>query len=173
MARVRQRKKYDVPRHPWRADVLEAELRLMGTYGLRNKRELWRQRYILSKARAMARSLLGLPKEERVKLESDLLGRLHRLGLIPEDGTLDDVLNLTIEDLLERRLQTRIFRLGLAKSIQQARQLITHGHIMVNNRKVTSPSYLVKREEEGSITYTPSSPFSNPNHSLRKAINTT
>lgn len=46
--------------------------------------------------------------------------------------------------LLERRLDNVVFRLGLASSRKEARQLVTHGHFEVNGRKVNIPSYLVK-----------------------------
>jgi len=166
----RQRKKYETPRFPWRTDVLQAELKIIGQYGLRNKRELWRHKTMLSKFRGIARSLLGKPPEEREKLEKQLLNKLHKLGILPEAAGLDDVLDLSIEDILERRLQTLTFRKGLAKSIYQARQLITHGHIAIGERKIRSPSYLVPREEEDKITYAPKSPLCDGNHPLRRVV---
>lgn len=166
----KQKKKYEAPRFPWRSDVLESELRLLGEYGLRNKRELWRHRAMLSKFRGMARSLLSMSTSERAKLESQLLGRLKRLGILTEDAVLDNVLDLGIESILERRLQTIVFRQGLAKTMYQSRQLITHGHIAIGNRKVFSPSYLVPRKEEDKITYAPTSPLNNPEHPLRASI---
>ncbi len=164
------KKKYETPRFPWRSDILQNELVLLGQYGLRNKRELWRHKTMLSKFRGIARSILSMPVEKRAKLESELLGRLKRLGILPETAVLDDVLDMTVEDILERRLQTIVFRKGLAKTPYQARQLITHGHIAINGRKVLSPSYLVTKEEEKNITYAPTSPLNNPEHPLRLTI---
>jgi small subunit ribosomal protein S4 len=155
----RQRKKYETPRYPWSAAVLDADLRLLGEYGLRNKRELRRHRFMLSKYRALARLLLGRPADERAKLEQELLGKLTSLKIVMAGATLDDVLDLTVNAVLERRLQTLVFKLGKAKTPQQARQLITHGHIAVKGRRVTSPSYLVKRTEEERIDYAETSPF--------------
>jgi len=166
----RQRKKYETPRFPWRTDVLQEELKLLGQYGLRNKRELWRCKTMLSKFRGIARSLIGKPPEERRKMEEELLSRLKRLGIIHESAVLDDVLDLTVEDILERRLQTVVFRKGLAKTIHQARQLITHGHIAIGKRRVTVPSYVVSKEEEELVTYAPDSPLVNPSHPLRQMI---
>ena len=96
--------------------------------------------------------------------------KLKKLGILHETAVLDDVLDLKVEDILERRLQTIVFRKGLAKSIYQARQLITHGHISINNRRVRSPGYLVPKEEEDKITYSPTSPLSDPNHPLRQEL---
>lgn len=166
----KQQKKYETPRFPWRTDILQAELRLLGQYGLRNKRELWRHKTTLSKFRGIARSILGMPEAEGKKLKEQLLGRLNRLGILPETAALDDVLDLTIEDILERRLQSLVFAKHLAKSVYQARQLITHGHIVVGGKKVTSPSYLVLRDEEADVSYAPSSLLVNPDHPLRHSL---
>jgi len=166
----KQKKKYETPRFPWRTDVLQEELKLLGLYGLRNKHELWRHKTMLSKFRGIARSLIGKTPEERGKMERELLTRLKTLGMIHETAVLDDVLDLTVEDMLERRLQTIVFRKGLAKSIHQARQLITHGHIAIGKQRVTVPSYLVTKEEEKQIIYAPQSPLANPSHPLRQII---
>ena len=164
------KKKYETPRFPWRSDVLESELRLLGEYGLRNKRELWRHRTMLSKFRGIARSLLGMPMSRRRILERELMDKLKRLGILSEDAVLDDVLDLTVESILERRLQTIVFRKGLAKTIHQSRQLITHGHIAIDGRKVFSPSYIVPKNEEDKIDYAPTSPLTNPEHPIRASV---
>jgi small subunit ribosomal protein S4 len=166
----RQRKKYETPRFPWRKDILQEELKLLGQYGLRNKHELWRHETMLSTFRGTARSLIGKTPEERQKMENELLARLKKLGVLAETSVLDDVLDLTVEDILERRLQTIIFRKGLTKTIHQARQLITHGHITIGKQRVTVPSYIVARNEEKQVEYSPTSPLATPNHPLRQAI---
>ena len=164
----KQRKKYETPRFPWRTDVLQQELMLIGQYGLRNKRELWRHRTTLSNFRGTARTILGMSSNEREKMEKQLINRLRHVGILPETGGLDEVLDLSVEDILERRLQTVVFRRDMSGSISQARQLIVHGHVAIAGKRVTSPSYLVLKEEEKKIAYAPNSPLSNPNHHLRK-----
>jgi small subunit ribosomal protein S4 len=166
----RQRKKFDTPRFPWRRDILGEELKLIGTYGLRNKHELWRHETSLSKFRGIARSLIGRTAEERMKMENELLTRLKKLGILAETAVLDNVLDLTIEDILERRLQTLVFRKNLTKTVHQARQLITHGHINLENHRVTIPGYIVSREEEKSLTYAAESQMANPAHPTRQAM---
>ncbi len=153
------RKKWEGPNHPWRKEVLEQEMVLVGKYGLRNKRELWIAKTLARKFRHQARALLALPPELREKGEKALLRRLYSMGLLPENATLDDVLNLTAEDVLERRLQTIVYKKGLARTIYQARQLIVHGHIAIAGRRVNAPGYLVSREEEDLVDYAPTSPF--------------
>lgn len=166
----RQRRKYETPRFPWRTDVLQSELKLIGQYGLRNKRELWHHKTTLSRFRELARSLLGMPAEQRQRMEKQLLDRLNRLGILAETAVLDDVLDLAIEDLLERRLQTMVFSKGMAKSVYQARQLITHGHIAIDGRRVPSPSYIVLKDDEAKLAYTPTSNLSKSDHPIRLSI---
>jgi small subunit ribosomal protein S4 len=166
----RQRSKFETPRFPWRKDILDEELKLLGTYGLRNKRELWRHETMLSKFRGIARTLIGKPADERMKMENELLTRLKKLGILQETAVLDDVLDLSVEDVLERRLQTLVFRKNLTKTVHQSRQLITHGHITVDGRKVTVPSYIVSREEEKTLAYAVDSQFTNAEHPTRVAM---
>jgi small subunit ribosomal protein S4 len=139
------------PRRIWTTDQLNAELYIVGSYGLRNKRELWRAQSEVARFRNQARALLALPAEVRQQKETQLLSFLNRLGLVNQSATLDDVLNLKIEDLLERRLQTIVMKKGETKSAQQARQMVAHGHVSLGNRIVNIPGYLVKREEEQQI----------------------
>jgi small subunit ribosomal protein S4 len=106
--------------------------------------------------------------QQREVLEKQLLARLNRLGILPETAVLDNVLDMSLEDILERRLQTLVFRKGMAKSIHQARQLITHGHVAISDRRALSPSYLVLRDEEANLTFAPTSPAANPEHPLRQ-----
>jgi small subunit ribosomal protein S4 len=103
-------------------------------------------------------------------MEEELLTRLRKLGVLSETAALDDVLDLTKEDLLERRLQTIVLRKGLSKTIHQARQLITHGHIAIGIRRVRVPSYIVTTEEEKQIAYVGRSPLANQTHPLRQLI---
>ena len=166
----RQRRKFDTPRFPWRKDILQEELKLLGTYGLRNKHELWRHETQLSKFRGTARSLIGKSAEERLKMENELLSRLKKLGVLQDTAVLDDVLDLSLEDLLERRLQTLVFRKTLTKTVHQSRQLVTHGHITLDNRRVTVPGYLVSREEEKTLAYAADSQFVNATHPTRVAM---
>jgi len=161
----RHRKKYVSPTHPWDKARLEKEMQVVIKYGLRNKREVWRFQNILRKYRRVARDLLAkinLPGREgelaKVKAMT-VIKKLTRMGVLDENATLDDILNLNVEDFLERRLQTMVYRQGLANTIKQARQMVIHGHIAVDGRRVTVPSYIVNRDEESKISYYVNSPF--------------
>ena len=156
----KSRRKWEGPSHPWLKLNLEREQVLLGKYGLRNKKELWLAETVIRKFRHQARSLLALPPAERTAREKQLIQKLYKLGFIEkENATVDDILGLTVENYLERRLQTIVFKKGLARTIYQARQLIVHGHIAIGGRRVTSPGYIVSRDEENLIDYYPTSPF--------------
>lgn len=155
----RQRKKYLKPSHPWERDRIDAENKLLHRYGLLQKEEIWKTETLLRNFRRQARHLLATPGPQAELESKQLLARLHRLGLVDKDATLDDVLSLSIENLLERRLQTIVHRKGLARTPRQARQLVIHGHVTIASRRVSTPSYLVPLEEEGAISYVEGSPF--------------
>lgn len=166
----KKHKTYNTPKRPYDADALKEELRTIGVYGLRNKRELWKAHTELSHMRGRARDLLSLGSTERDRREKEIIYKLYKRGLVMENGRLEDVLTLSVEDLLERRLQTYLFRRGMASSLFQSRQLISHGHIAIKGRKVTSPSYQVKIDDEETLDYALSSPYHNPEHPLRRAL---
>jgi small subunit ribosomal protein S4 len=144
----RQKKKYETPLRPWDKQRLEEEKKLLKKFGLKNKKEIWRAEAIVRKFRRMAREIAATHDKEKERI---LINKVVRLGLLKEGATLDDVLGLTVENLLERRLQTILKNKGLANTIKHARQLITHGHVKINGRKVTYPSYIVPINEEDSI----------------------
>ncbi|MCX6647911.1 MAG: 30S ribosomal protein S4 [Candidatus Bathyarchaeota archaeon] len=166
----KQHKTYTTPRVPYDTEMFMEELKLLGAYGLRNKHELWRVRTELSTLRRRARGLLAQTATEREKQEKEMIGKLHKMGLVQETGTLDDILTLSIEDLMERRLQTFIFRKGMTKSLWQARQFITHGHVSIKGNEVKVPSYHVLIDDEKTIEFTNVSPFNNKDHPLRREM---
>jgi len=151
------RKVWRKPKRPLNYELKMDELQTLGTFGLRTKRELWKAHTELSRVRQQARSLLALTQKVRDEKEPILLKSLARIGLIPSDATLDDVLNLKPTDLLARRLQTIVSnKLGF-KTPYQARQAVIHGHIMVGDRTIDIPSYTVTVAEEDSVHFTPKS----------------
>ena len=166
----RQRKKWQGPSHPWQKQRILEEKKLLKEYGLKNKKEIWLAQTIARKWRAYARYLNARKAagEDISEEEERFLNKLRKLGVLSENAQLDDVLGITVRDVLERRLQTILVRKGLAKTMRQARQFIVHGHIMVNSQVIDAPSYLVKKEEEDKIEFVPYSPLANPDHPARK-----
>jgi small subunit ribosomal protein S4 len=160
------KKLYDTPNHPWQKARIDEETGIVKKYGLRNKKGVWKFASELRKYRGNARSLLGvmaagnLPEDSHYIRDADaIVKKLQRLGVLKEDSKLEDILALKIDDLLERRLQTMVFRKGYATSMKQARQFIIHGHISLNGRKNTIPSYMVLKAEEEAIGYYVGSPI--------------
>ena len=116
-------------------------------------------RTMLGNWRRIARQSRTLSIERAAEVQDTLSKKLIRLGVVGPEARFEDVLSLTVEDLLKRRLQTIVFEKGFAKTIYQARQFIVHGHIQVVGKKIDAPSYIVKKEEEDFIGYAPSSPL--------------
>jgi len=153
------RRVWKKPKRPLNYNLMMDELKTLGTFGLKTKRELWKARTNLSKLRHQARSLLALRQEIRNEKEPVLINSLSKIGLVDKNSTLDDVLNLQVTDLLSRRLQTIVQRKLYFKTPYQARQAIVHGHVMIGDRIVTIPSYIVKIDEESNIHLIPESSF--------------
>ena len=168
-----QKKLYSTPRHPWEKDRIDEERKTINLYGLKNKKELWRSQATLDSIRAQARELQARTRRNdplAIKQLNLLLARLNRYRISTGNASLDDILSLTIESVLERRLQTIVFRKNLAKTVKQARQMITHGHILLNGRRVTVPGLLAEGMEEDSIEYSEFSPFIDDKHPVRLII---
>ena len=165
------RKTFDTPSHPWQGERIKAENEVVRQFGLKNKTEVWKAATMLKNFRKQSRSLQARLRtgDAQAKVEADaLIAKCARMGVLPvTGGDLNAILVLQNEDILSRRLQTIVFQKGLATTIKQARQLINHGHIFVDGHKVTVPGYIVLREEEGSVTYNPASPFTDERHPMR------
>jgi small subunit ribosomal protein S4 len=153
------RRVWKKPKRPLNFDLKMEELKILGTFGLKTKRELWKARTELSRVRNQARSLLALRQEIRDKEEPILLKSLSKVGYVQPDASLDDVLNLELGDLFSRRLQTIVQKKFYFKTPYQARQAVTHGHVLIGDRIVNIPSYVVKVDEEAKIKLTSESIF--------------
>ena len=162
------RKKYASPSHPWQKARIERETTLKKKYGLRNRKEIWKSETILRNFRSQARLLLAKRGEEQAEKEKNqLLNKVINLGLLPLESNLDDILALDVEKVISRRLQTLVYLRGLSSTTRQARQLIIHGHISIGGRKIRVPSYMVRKNEEDTITYSHLSPLNEEEHPVR------
>ncbi len=158
--------KFKKPNHPWQKDRIEAEREISRKYGLTNKKQLWKMDSLLKSYKDRTKKSYTSTGEQAQKERQQLIEHLKRYGLITKDS-LDEVLGLPIEAIMDRRLQSVVFKRKLARSIKHARQLITHEHIIVGGKKVTSPSYMVTLSEETTVAYAPDSPLMNPDHPER------
>ena len=142
----KNKRRYEPPKKVWDAERISTESRLVRSFGLKNMRELWVSATRVKKMRRYARKLLPLG-DEGVAEAQPMIARLVRFGLLKE-RTLDGILSLTTADMLERRLQSLVFRKGFALSMYHARQLVAHGAVTINGKRVTVPGYVVSVEEE-------------------------
>ena len=147
----KQRKKFSKPNHPWQKERILAEKEILKKYGLRRKYEIWKMDSMLKKFLHRAKTIIGERSSQSEIEKKELMSRLCLLGLLKKDSKIEDILNLTLKDILERRLQTFVCRKQISKTMLQARGFITHRHIAVGSKKVTTPSYLVSIEEEPQI----------------------
>jgi small subunit ribosomal protein S4 len=160
----KQKKKYSTPSHPWQKERIDAEKVLLREYGLKNKKEIWKVRSELKGFAQQAKQLIAANGRQAEKEKRQLLSKVCKLGLVDENADLNAVLGLDIKNILDRRLQTIVYKKDLAKSMKQARQFITHRHISVAGKKITQPAYLVSREEEAEVIFSSSAALANPEH---------
>jgi small subunit ribosomal protein S4 len=142
------KKKYETPSEGWDGDRIEDEKGLMEDYGLSNKQEIYRTQSQLRSLRRQARELIGTDQQEQ---KQQVVSKTHELGLVREDAGLEDILTLNATDFLDRRLQTTIHRRGYADTPMEARQLVTHGMVRVDGRRIDVPGYMLTQEEESQI----------------------
>ena len=167
MATGNNTKRYETPNHPFQGERIVQEGDLLGRYGLKNKEELWRAQSRLRVFRREARRLLGAAQgdvEAANEQGDEFVARLRKIGILNENDDITEVLGLDETDVLERRLQTVVYRQGLASTPQQARQFLVHGHVTVDGARVTIPSYTVGVREEDAISFDPSSPLDDELH---------
>ena len=143
------------PKRPFEKERLDSELLLIGKYGLKNKREVWRTQYLLTRIRKAARELLTLEKDDPRRLFEGqaLIDRMVRIGVLDKkENQLDYVLSLTTQKFLERRLQTIVNSNKYSRSIHQARTLIFQKKIALNkgtrNQIINIPSFVVRKEND-------------------------
>ena len=163
----KSRKKYTKPSHPWQRDRMEKETQIRKLYGVRRKREIWKMDSIRKNFTNRVKSLIAARTEQANKEREQVVQKLVKLGLIDLNAKFDDILGLTLESVMERRLQTIVWKNGMAKSPQQARQFIGHGHVIVGGKKITSPSYLVPKSQEAQIGFLQTSAFVDTEHPER------
>lgn len=163
----KQVNRYSTPRHPWERDRIDEEKVLTYEYGLKNKKEIWKQASFIKNIKTHVKRLNGLVGTQADLEKDQLFNKLIAYGLLKEGQSLDEALELTTKDIMERRLQTQCVRQGLARTMMQARQFIVHGHIKVNGKKITAPGFLVTTESQFAIEFIPNSAFSDPEHPER------
>ncbi|MFL2957767.1 MAG: 30S ribosomal protein S4 [Candidatus Thalassarchaeaceae archaeon] len=170
------RSKTQTPTHPWRQSRIDEEHALKEKYGLKKTggmREIWRERTSLRRYRNQAMKLIGRVDTSEghfAKEKEQLISSLTRKGLLPEGASVGDVLQIDIDQMLSRRLQSVVYRRGLAPTMRSSRQLIMHGHISIGEQKMTVPGYHILKEEEELLQYNSNSPFIDENSVFRQEL---
>lgn len=143
---IRKSKRYVRPKKPYERNRIQEENVLIQRYGLKNKREIWKA---LAKVRYFRHRAMNLAKSP-IQEQEIFFSKLKNLGL--KANSTSDVLDLKVEDILKRRLQSVLVSKKLANTMKQARQLITHKKVCIEGKVINSPSYLVSLEEEKTIS---------------------
>ena len=168
------RSRTQTPTHPWKQARIDEEHALKEKYGLKKTggmREIWREKSALRRHRNQAMKLIGrvdASEGHYAKEKDQLLESLFSKGLLVSGADIGDVLEIDVEHMLSRRLQSVVYYRGLAPSMRAARNLIIHGHICIGNQRMTVPGYHILKKEEGDLQYSSNSPYANPNHSFRE-----
>jgi len=172
------RPRTQTPTHPWKQARIDEEHDLKERYGLKKvggMREIWREKSTLRRHRNQAMKLIGRVDSTEghyAKEKEQLLNSLTKKGLLQTGADVGDVLEINVEHMLSRRLQSVVYYKGLAPSMRAARNLIVHGHICIGDQRMTVPGYHVLKEEEDSLQYSENSPFLDPEHPFRKELET-
>ena len=172
------RPRTQTPTHPWKQARIDEEHDLKERYGLKKvggMREIWREKSALRRHRNQAMKLIGRVDSTEghyAKEKEQLLNSLTKKGLLQTGADVGDVLEINVEHMLSRRLQSVVYYKGLAPSMRAARNLIVHGHICIGDQRMTVPGYHVLKEEEDSLRYSENSPFVDPEHPFRKELET-
>lgn len=161
------RKKYKTPSHPWQKARIEEEKALVKEYGLKNKKEIWKMVSVLRTYMTQVKRLIAARGAQAETEKGFLFAKLQRYGLYQAGAPVASILELNLRNILERRLQTQVYKKNLARSMKQARQFIIHQHITVNNKPITMPSYLVPVSEESMIGFVSGSALNDPEHPER------
>jgi len=167
------RPKTQTPTHPWKAARIEEEHALKEQFGLKRvggMREIWREKSALRRHRNQAMKLIGRVDSSEghfAREKADLVSAMIRKGLLADGSSIDDILQITVEHMLARRLQSVVYYRGLAPSMRAARNMIVHGHISIGDQRMTVPGYKILRDEEEVLQYSATSPYRDENHPFR------
>lgn len=167
------RSKTQTPTHPWKQARIDEEHALKEKYGLKKiggMKEIWREKSALRRHRNQAMKLIGRVDTSEghfAREKIDLINSLCRKGLLVEGASIDDVLQINVEHMLSRRLQSVVYYRGLAPSMRAARNMIVHGHISIGGQRMTVPGYHIKKDEEEILKYSSNSVYNDPNHPFR------
>ncbi|MDP3734078.1 MAG: 30S ribosomal protein S4 [Nanoarchaeota archaeon] len=165
------KKKYFPPPHPWNRGFIEEGKVFKKEYGLKNRKEILIASSFLKKYKDIAKKLIATPTSQAEKEKQQVLAKLKKMGLLPASVSgLDSILGLEIKDIMERRAQSLVYRKGLARTMNQARQFIVHHHIRIGKKGITAPAAFLTLEEESLLTFKDNSSLADGEHPERKPV---
>ncbi len=170
------RSKTQTPTHPWKQARIDEEHALKEKYGLKKTggmKEIWREKTALRRYRNQAMKLIGrvdTTEGHFAREQEQLVVSLTKRGLLPEGANVGDVLQIDVDQMLSRRLQSVVYRRGLAPTMRSARQLIMHGHISIGSQKMTVPGYHILKTEEELLQYNLNSPYIDETSTFRQDL---
>jgi small subunit ribosomal protein S4 len=164
----KHRKKYVSHKKRWDKKTIEDEAVLMNDYALKNKKAIRKVEKRLSDYKKIAKSLNKNPETKESQEAKNFINKLKYKGFLDQSAeSLDEVLDIGIRNILDRRLANIVYKNRMARTPSQARQFIVHGHILVKENYVDSPSYLVSLEEEPQVQFKEGSSLNNESHPER------
>jgi small subunit ribosomal protein S4 len=143
---IRKKNLYARPKKLYEKIRINEENELKRKYALKSKREIWKTVAKLKYFRHRAIDLAKAPSDE----QNVFIGKLKGLGL--NVNTISDILALKLQDILERRLTTIVCKRKLANTPQHARQLVAHKKVLVGEKVIRAPSFIVPVSLEKEIS---------------------
>jgi small subunit ribosomal protein S4 len=162
----RKQKKFSRPKQLFDRARIDEENLAVKKYGLKNKREIWKAESQISRLRRRAKKLIPKTDEEK----KEFFEQLKRKGF--KVNEIADVLGLTKEDWLDRRLQSVVANKKLANTPKQARQLIVHKKILVDGKVVNKPSFFVSADLESKISVKTQKPKPKKEEKVEETLDT-
>ncbi len=166
---VKHRKKYVSHKKRWDKKTIVDEAVLVNDYALKNKTEIRKVEMEISKIKKIAKSLNRTVESKEGDIAKNFVEKLKVNGYLNVDATsLDEVLEIKLRNILERRLSNIVYKNKLARTPIQARQFVVHRHITVNGKLVDSPSFMVPLNLESTVSFVGNSSLFDENHPERK-----
>lgn len=166
---AKRRKQYISHKKRWDKITILEEKELVKNYALKNKKEIRKLELLVKKFKTLAKQINRLENPNQSPEGIAFLNRLKEQGILVKSvDSVDDVLDITVVDFLERRLSNIVYKLKLAKTPEQARQFVVHKHVSIGGKVINSPGYLVKLSEVDSIQFRETSTLFDEEHPERK-----
>jgi small subunit ribosomal protein S4 len=165
---IRHKTKAVSHKKKWDKNTIVSEAVFVTDYALKNKKEIRKAEALVSKLKTIAKNFNRTTETKTSAGAAQFVDKLKAQGYLNVEATsLDEVLEITLRELFERRLSSVVYKAGLAKTPGQARQFVVHGHVAVGGQIVTAPSYPVSVKDADIIAFVGSSSLADEAHPER------